>query len=59
MKTQIDYLASSSQCPFCNSGAVGTESVKFLPAKVHRIVFCSNCRKEWIDIYTLTRFKIK
>ncbi len=58
MKTQIDYLASSSQCPSCNSDAVGTEGVKFSPTKIYRETFCSNCRKKWNEIYTLSGFEL-
>ncbi|HED37748.1 MAG TPA: hypothetical protein ENI76_05830 [Ignavibacteria bacterium] len=56
MKTRKEYLASSSQCPFCNNAAMGTASVVFLNEVILRQVFCMKCTKRWQEIYTLSGF---
>ncbi len=49
-----DYLENGGvRCPYCKSTHISGSDLVFDTANLHQEVECSNCRKEWVDHYTL------
>jgi len=48
------YLKNPGNCPYCGSEDIVGESIEIEGATSKQKVSCSDCYKEWNDIYTLS-----
>jgi|WetSurSiteA1Bulk_404760.scaffolds.fasta_scaffold773768_1 hypothetical protein len=53
-----EYLKSDGLlCPFCGSSYIVAGDIEFEVAEVWQDVRCNDCKKEWNEVYTLTRIE--
>ena len=57
MKTQAEYLASLSHCPFCDSDQIEGGFLEMDGSSAWQPVVCNDCGKGWNDIYNLVGYE--
>jgi len=56
-KDKKEYIKSPNHCPFCKGEDINEGDYDFKGNIVWSNVYCSACKKEWEDIFTLTNVK--
>jgi len=51
------YIKNPTYCPYCNSRNLDAEVLHLDGNQAYTNVECSNCKKEWTEIYTLTHIE--
>ena len=57
MKTNEEYVQSSSQCPFCDSRDIEGQEVNIDGNSAWQEIYCLSCEKEWVDTYRLVGYE--
>ena len=49
-----EYLKNPNVCPYCNSNDLLASRISVNDSVAVQDISCSNCDKQWTDVYTLT-----